>query len=160
MAVMTSNFDEITKFLLFLVFTVFTSIMYFFLQFPFKPPSKPEALVPPALRAGFLRGVINSFLETFRNHSYHAVLLNISVEADGSVSAVKVERDIRKVCPSFLLESVSCRKQWLWYHDYFFGVWLNWRLIVKIRLNPPLSNNLRNANPLIVLTSKREVGVN
>ena len=49
---------------LFLVFTVFTSIMYFFLQFPFKPPSKihpegPEALkpLPPALRAGFLRGV-------------------------------------------------------------------------------------------------------
>jgi hypothetical protein len=37
----------------FLVFTVFTSIMYFFLQFPFKPPSKirpegPEALKPPA----------------------------------------------------------------------------------------------------------------
>ena len=50
---------------LFLVFTVFTSIMYFFLQFPFKPPSKirpenPKAsgFLPPALRAGFLRGVI------------------------------------------------------------------------------------------------------
>ena len=51
---------------LFLVFTVFTSIMYFFLQFPFKPPSKirpegPEAasgFLPPALRAGFLKGVI------------------------------------------------------------------------------------------------------
>ena len=51
---------------LFLVFTVFTSIMYFFLQFPFKPPSKirPEAsgFVPPALRAGFLRGVIKEHL--------------------------------------------------------------------------------------------------
>ena len=57
---------------LFLVFTVFTSIMNFFLQFPFKPPSKirpegPEALKPPALRAGFLRGIINRLLLSYNN---------------------------------------------------------------------------------------------
>ena len=61
---------------LFLVFTVFTSIMYFFLQFPFKPPSKihpkgPPALKPPALRAGFLRGVIISRF-THRYLEFHA----------------------------------------------------------------------------------------
>ena len=44
---------------LFLVYTVFTSIMYFFCNFLSNPPQKASGFLPPALRAGFLRGVIS-----------------------------------------------------------------------------------------------------
>ena len=40
---------------LFLVFTVFTSIMNLFLLFPFKPPSKIRPEGPEALKPGFKR---------------------------------------------------------------------------------------------------------
>jgi len=38
---------------------------------------------------------------------YHAILLHICVEADGSVGAIKVKRDIWEVCPSLFLERVK-----------------------------------------------------
>ena len=62
---------------LFVVFTVFTSLMSLFLVISFQTPlknptrraggTKASGFVPPTLRVGFLRGVINEFndLPTF-----------------------------------------------------------------------------------------------
>ena len=76
------DFSATPYFFLFSMFSL--PLCTFFLQFPFKPPSKirPKAsgFLPPALRAGFLRGVINIFYQTWYNASKQSYWLDICFE--------------------------------------------------------------------------------